>query len=234
MQKKSRGILLFTKNYKENDLYVKIFCESNEIISGIVYGGLSKKKRNIYQIGSFININIIMKFNRPPSISGELSYPYMSLIMNDKYKLYCLLSTVSIINLSIIEGQKINNLFTLLETFIINMLEKKKWINSYFLFLFNLLKIIGYEIDYNKNQTYKFFNLDTLEFTNNPSKSSILFPHNLLDLNSKSLYNINSIINIFKIFELVITRHHLSNLNLQLPNQFHLFKKLIIDYLKNK
>ena len=53
MQKKYRGILLFKKIYKDNDLYVKFLSNTDEIISGIIYGGLSKKKRNIYQNGFF-------------------------------------------------------------------------------------------------------------------------------------------------------------------------------------
>ena len=47
MQKKIRGIILFIKVYKENDLLIKLLSDSDEIITGIVYGGLSKKKRNI-------------------------------------------------------------------------------------------------------------------------------------------------------------------------------------------
>jgi len=35
--------------------------------------------------------------------------------------------------------------------------------------------------------------------------------------------------NIFKIFETVFIKNHLSIFNLQLPNQYHLFKKLITD-----
>ena len=55
MQKKFKGILLFVKIYKDNDLFIKFLSNTDELITGIVYGGLSKKKRNIYQIGFFLN-----------------------------------------------------------------------------------------------------------------------------------------------------------------------------------
>ena len=45
MQKKFKGILIYIKINKENDLYIKFLSDTDEIISGIVYGGLSKKKK---------------------------------------------------------------------------------------------------------------------------------------------------------------------------------------------
>ena len=47
MQKKFKGILINYKIYKENDLFVKFLSETDEILSGIVYGGLSRKKKLI-------------------------------------------------------------------------------------------------------------------------------------------------------------------------------------------
>ena len=44
MQKKFKGILIYAKIFKENDLYIKFLSNTDELISGIVYGGLSKKK----------------------------------------------------------------------------------------------------------------------------------------------------------------------------------------------
>ena len=46
MQRKFKGILLHTKASRENDLFIKLLTDSDEIISGIVYGGLSKKKKS--------------------------------------------------------------------------------------------------------------------------------------------------------------------------------------------
>ena len=48
MLTKYRGILLYLKVHKENDLLVKFLSNSDELISGIVYGGLSKKKKKYF------------------------------------------------------------------------------------------------------------------------------------------------------------------------------------------
>ena len=58
MQNKTFGILLYKKIIKENNLFVKILSENDEIITGIVYGGNSSKKKNIYQTGYFLNIRL--------------------------------------------------------------------------------------------------------------------------------------------------------------------------------
>ncbi len=232
MLSKYKGILLFTKIYKENDLFIKFLSDTDELISGIVYGGLSKKKINIFQIGFYLNLEVSFKNNRPPSINAELSEPYVSNIINDKYKLNCLLCVTSLINLSIVEGQKVKNIYNISNDFLNTMFFKKKWIRNFFIFLFKLLKIIGYEIDYNHNLNNKYFNLESLEFSNNITNNSIEFPYKLL--NDKNInFDYVSIEQIFKIFETVFTKNHLSNFNLQLPNQYHLFKKVIIERLKS-
>ena len=231
MQKKYRGILLFSKVYKENDLFIKFLSSSDEIISGIIYGGLSKKKRNIVQVGFNLLFDVSLKANMPPSIKAELTEPYISLIINDKYKLNCLMSVTSLINLSIIEGQRVKDIYQTAQNFLKLMYVNKKWIKDYFIFLFELLKIIGYEIDLNGNNNKKYFNLDSLDFSNTYVQSSIEFPHHLLS-NKISKIDAYAVNQIFKIFEFVFEKHHLSNFNLSLPNQYQLFKKLIIKRVK--
>lgn len=232
MQRKYKGILLFTKAYKENDLFIKFLSSSDEIISGIIYGGLSRKKRNIIQIGFNLLFDVSTKGNMPPSIKAELIEPYISVIINDKYKLNCLMSITSLINLSIIEGQKVKDIYKTSENFLKLMFYNKKWIKEYFIFLFKLLKIIGYEIDLYGNNNKKYFNLETLDFSNTYAQSSVEFPHHLLD-NNLSKIDVYSVNQILKIFEFVFEKHHLSNFNLSLPNQYQLFKKLIINRINS-
>lgn len=232
MQRKYKGILLFSKAYKENDLFIKFLSSSDEIISGIIYGGLSRKKRNIIQIGFNLLFDVSAKVNMPPSIKAELIEPYISVIINDKYKLNCLMSVTSLINLSIIEGQKVKDIYKTSENFLKLMFYNKKWIKEYFIFLFKLLKIIGYEIDLYGNNNKKYFNLETLDFSNTYAQSSLEFPHHLLD-NNLSKIDVYSVNQILKIFEFVFEKHHLSNFNLSLPNQYQLFKKLIINRINS-
>ena len=230
---KERGILLFSKLSSENNLYVKILTDKDEIITGLSFGGSSKKNKNIYQIGYFLNIIIKNKNkNFPNSISGELSKPYYHNIFNDKYKLHGLLAIISLLNISIIEGQKVNGLFDLSEKVIEILLYDEKWIIDYFLYLLNLLKLIGYDIDFYKNSLKNYFNLETLQFEDYSTTSTIKFPHQLLNKEQKiDKQNANSF---FKIFEIILQNHHLNNMNLNIPTNYLKFKKLILDFLSKK
>ena len=231
MQTKFKGILIYYKIYKENDLFIKFLSDTDEVISGIVYGGLSKKKRSIFQIGFYLNFDVSFKNNKPASINAELSEPFISIIINDKYKLNCIMSITSLINLSIIEGQKVKDIFKISNNFLLLMYKNKNWLVDYFIFLFQLLKIIGYAIDYSNIKKNKYFDIEKLEFKENYSKNTVEFPFKLLSNNIKKI-ELSSTNSAFKIFELVFTKHHLSNFNLRLPNQYHLFKKLIIERIK--
>ena len=227
---KERGILIFSKISSENNLYLKILTQKDQIITGLSFGGSSKKKKNIYQIGYFLNIVVKNKNNNfPNSISAELSKPYYYNIFSDKYKLHGLLALVSLLNISIIEGQKVAGLFNISENIIKVLTNEKKWIVNYFIFLLNLLKIIGYDIDYQKNFSKDYLNLDNLQFNNSSITKSIKFPHSLLNRDKEINYeNTNSF---FKVFEIILQNHHLNNMNLNIPVNYFKFKKIILNFL---
>ena len=206
------------------------YTQNDEIITGLSFGGSTKKKKNIFQTGYFLNIVIKNKNkNFPNNISAELSKPYYHNVFNDKYKLHGLLALVSLLNISIIEGQKVSGLFNLSENIIEILANEKKWIVSYFIFLLNLLKIIGYDIDYQKNILKDYLNLENLQFSNFSIAKSIKFPHSLLIKNKEiNLENANSF---FKVFEIILQNHHLNNMNLNIPVNYFKFKKIILNFL---
>ena len=233
MQTKNSGILLYRKVIKENDLFVKILSKEDKLITGIVYGGNSSKKKNIYQVGYYLNLSLIRKnLNTPFSINAEINNPLLGTIIYDKYKLYCLLSLISLVNLSIIEGQTIKGIFSCVDEFIKNLIFKKKWIILYCKWLFELLKIIGYEIDYISNSNKKYFDVNLLKFTNIKKNNSYVFPHDFLLDRKKIEYNYLDII--FLIFEYIYKNNHLINFNYNLPDNYISFKNLILNYLSKK
>ncbi len=229
-ESKERGILLFSKISSENNLYLKILTEKDEIITGLSFGGSTKKKKNIFQIGYFLNI-IIKKKNKnfPNSISAELSSPFYHSIFNDKYKLHGLLAIVSLLNISIIEGQTVVNIFDLSENIIEILSKEEKWIIDYFIYLLNLLKLIGYDIDYKRHFSKEYINLQNLQFEKLKNNSSILFPHKLLA--KKEKINYNNAESFFKIFEIILQNHHLNSMNLNIPTNYLKFKKVILNFL---
>ena len=79
MNDNNQGFIIFIKKVKDNDLFVKILTDKDEIITGLVYGGNSSKKKSIYQIGYFIEFNFTQKNNSAPkSIKAEIIKPYIN------------------------------------------------------------------------------------------------------------------------------------------------------------
>ena len=229
MQSKNSGFLLFRKLIKDNDLFIKILLKDDKLISGIVYGGNSSKKNHIYQVGYYLTLNLKRKnLNNPYIIEAEIDTPLIGSIINDKYKLYCLLSIVSIINLSIIEGQTVKGLFICINDFINILIKKKNWIKFYCLWLFSLLKVIGYEIDYKSNSEKLFYDLEFQEFLSIKRKNSLKFPHAYLTQNS--IIDYTYLDTVFIIFEYIFKNNHLNNSNYKLPDNYINFKKLILEY----
>ena len=45
MKNKKKGIIFFSKIIKDNDLYIRVLCSDDVVLSGMVYGGNSSKKK---------------------------------------------------------------------------------------------------------------------------------------------------------------------------------------------
>ena len=231
MMDKTIGILIYTKIIKDNDLYIRILSQNDEIISGIVYGGNSSKKKNIYQNGYYLKFSYSKRNeNRPNTIIAEIHNPFMGSIIDDKYKLSCLLSIMSIINIVIVEGQKVKDIYKLIDKFLNKLISEKTWIRLYCKWIFDLLKIIGYEIDYKSNLNKKFFNISTQMFTEKNNDNVVVFPHQYLI--SEKKIDINSLNIIFLIFEYILKNNHLMNNNYSLPIPYMRFRKIILDFFK--
>ena len=140
------------------------------------------------------------------------------------------MAIISLLNVSIIEGQKVNGLFDLSKNIIIIISNSEKWIIDFLLYLFNLLKLIGYEIDFNNNLSNQYFNLDNLQFEIVLNLKSVKFPHTLLRKQEKICYE--NAFSFFKIFETILQSHHLNNINLSIPVNYLNFKKIILKFLR--
>ena len=230
MKNKKKGIIFYSKTIKDNDLYIRVLASDDSIISGMVFGGNSSKKKIIYQNGYFIDFNLSQKNeNSPPIFLAEISKPYIGTIFEDKYKLHALLSILDLIRLSIVEGQYIRGIYNQTEFLIGKIIFETHWIIFYCEWLFKLLKLIGYQIDYQKNINKLYFNLLSQEFEKSITNSSIKFPHSLFSSDKNITYvNINAV---FVIFESIFLKNHLDNINYKMPISYLNFKNLIINKL---
>ena len=150
--------------------------------------------------------------------------------MDDKYKLHALLSVLSLINVSIVEGQIIKGFYNNVYKLIVIIINENHWITYYCEWLFNLLQLIGYQIDYKKHLESKYFDMVNQNFLYEPNANTIEFPHNLFNNSDKKL-SYKNLSNVFTIFESVFTKNHLDNMNYRMPINFINFKKIILNRL---
>ena len=144
------GYLLSKNKYGENSVIAEFFTENHGKTSGIIYGATSKKIRNYLQIGNKFHINYNSKNeNKIGYFNIEVIKILTPLFFEDKKKLSCIVSSMSLIKLLTVENQSNINIFYLIGDFY-DFLENKNWINRLIFWELELLKLIGYDLELKK------------------------------------------------------------------------------------
>lgn len=145
-----RGYLLSKNKFGENSLIAEFFTENHGKISGIIYGATSKKIKNYLQIGNKFHLNYNFKSeNKLGYLKIEIEKIFTPKYFEDKKKLSCILSSMSLIKLLTADYQSNANIFNLIDDFY-NFLENDNWINKLIFWELELLKLIGYDLELKK------------------------------------------------------------------------------------
>ena len=111
MNWEDEGYLLSKKKFRENAVIITAFTKKHGKISGIVYGGTSRKIRNYLQIGNKI---YIVHNSKNRDKLGYLSVEIIEAIspkyFNDKKRSYVLLSITGLLNSLLPEGEIYKNI----------------------------------------------------------------------------------------------------------------------------
>ena len=144
------GYLLSKNKYGENSVIAEFFTENHGKISGIIYGATSKKIRNYLQIGNKFHINYNSKNeNKLGYLNIEIIKILTPLFFENKKKLSCIVSSMSLVKLLTVENQSNINIFYLIGDFY-EFLENQNWINRLIFWELELLKLVGYDLDLKK------------------------------------------------------------------------------------
>ena len=139
--------LLSKRKFRENANIINVFSLEKGRVSGVVYGGNSRKIRNYLQISNKLFIVHNSKNeNRLGYFKTELIKPISPLYFNDKKRTSALLSACSILNILLPESQPNEAIFYNWEEFL-NSLGLKNWIILYIFFELNLIRELGYDPD---------------------------------------------------------------------------------------
>ena len=145
---KDEGYLLSKSNFDENSLIIETFTFDHGKYSGIVYGGSSKKKKKIFQIGNKILLNWKSKSeNKMGNFDVELIKPVSPIYFDDKKKSACILSASSILKILLPERQLNKKIYKTFDEFIYK-LNDDNWIKFYILWELSLINDLGFETNF--------------------------------------------------------------------------------------
>ena len=161
MNWQDEGFLISKIKFRENANIINVFTNSFGKVSGIVYGGNSRKIRNYLQISNKLFVSHNAKGeNKIGYLKTELIKPVSPLYFNDKEKTSALISICSLLNVLLPVSQPNKNIYNSFEN-LINSFYLENWIYLYILFELNLIKELGYDTNLSQN---KFENININDF----------------------------------------------------------------------
>ena len=174
------GFLISKVRYNENSIISEFYTKNHGKISGIVFGGTSKKIKNYLQIGNQLYLNYNSKSeNRLGYFKLEIQKVYSPIYFENSQKLSCIISTMNLVRLLTAESQSNIEIFNLIEKFYLILL-RDEWLKDYILWELELLKTIGFDLDLDKLATKELLNDDIVYVVKSNSEKKII-PNFLID-----------------------------------------------------
>ena len=183
---------LVSKNrYSENSIIAEVFTENHGKISGIIFGGTSKKIKNYLQIGNKIYVNYNSKsVTRIGYFKIEILKALTPLYFDEKQKLSCITSAMHLIKLLTAEAQSNKEIFKLIDKFF-EILKLDNWIQKYIFWELELLKLLGYDLELKNIAEREILDNEVNYYvkssTEKKSIPNFLIDENNMDVNLKNL-----------------------------------------------
>jgi len=173
---KDEGYLLSKSNFDENSLIIETFTFCHGKYSGIVYGGSSRKKKKIFQIGNKILLNWKSKSeNKMGYFDVELIKPVSPIYFDDKKKSACILSASSILKILLPERQLNKKIYKAFDKFI-DKLNENNWIKLYIHWELSLINDLGFETNFKNIKLPTIINSNNKnDFTNFEINEALIF-----------------------------------------------------------
>jgi DNA repair protein RecO (recombination protein O) len=141
------GFLINKNRYSENSLIAEIYTKDRGKISGIIFGGTSKRIKNYLQLGNRLHINYNSKSeNRIGYFKVEILNAYTPLYFDHKQKLSCITSAINLIKILTVESQVNIKVYNLIDDLFL-ILKDNDWLKKYIFWELDLLKILGYDLE---------------------------------------------------------------------------------------
>ena len=142
-----QGFLVSKSRYSENSIIAELYTLDRGKVSGIIFGGTSKKIKNYLQVGNKLHVNYNSKNdNRMGYFKIEILNAYSPYYFDHKQKLSCITSAMNLIKILTAEAQANRKVYTLIKD-LFNLLNDQNWLKKYVFWELELLKLLGYDLE---------------------------------------------------------------------------------------
>ena len=210
------GYLISKNRYSENSIIAEVFTENHGKISGIIFGGTSKKIKSYLQLGNKIHINYKTK---SPTRIGYFKVEILNALtphyFDESKKLLCITSAMNLIKLLTAEAQSNKEIFILIDNFF-KILKSQEWIKEYIFWELELLKLLGYDLAL-KNIVEKEIIGDQINYYVKSSSEKKIVPNFLIDENNDNI-DLKNLLNGLKLVSDYLEKSILKPNNISLPS----------------
>ena len=180
------GFLLSKNKYSENSIIAEVYTKNHGKISGIIFGGTSKKIKNYLQIGNNLFVNYNSKSEgRIGYFKIEIQQALSPYYFDDQKKLSCISSAMHLVKLLTAESQQNQIIYSLINDFYI-FLKNEDWIKNYVYWELELFKTLGFDIVFANLVDKKIINNQSKYISKSITEKKII-PNFLIDKTSETI-----------------------------------------------
>ena len=180
------GFLLSKNKYSENSIIAEVYTKNHGKISGIIFGGTSKKIKNYLQIGNNLFVNYNSKSEgRIGYFKIEIQQALSPYYFDDQKKLSCISSAMHLVKLLTADSQQNQIIYSLINDFYI-FLKNDDWIKNYVYWELELFKTLGFDLVFANLVDKKIINNQSKYISKSITEKKII-PNFLIDKTSETI-----------------------------------------------
>ena len=199
MNWQDKGYLLSLNKYNENSSIAEFYTENNGKIVGVIFGSTSKKIKSYLLIGNKFHINSKLREDgRLGYLKVEIDEIKTPVYLENKKKLFCIIYCMNLIKILSAENENNIEIYNLLEK-LFKIIELDNWLVEFLYLELNILKSIGYDINFKDYVVDKSINGQTKYIVDSSQKiiPNFLIDKNISPENLKDIYSGFSIVGDF-------------------------------------
>ena len=199
MNWQDKGYLLSLNKYNENSSIAEFFTENNGKVVGVIFGSTSKKIKSYLLIGNKFHINSKLREDgRLGYLKVEIDEIKTPVYLENKKKLFCIIYCMNLIKILTVENESNMDIYSLLEK-LFKIIDLDNWLVEFLYLELNILKSIGYDINFKDYVVNKNINGQTKYVVDSSQKiiPNFLIDKKIIPENTKDIYSGYSIVGDF-------------------------------------